>query len=107
MIHTSITLNCVVFLLPCRLTQSAIYGSQIFDSHKWPTMLVRKVKRKPRSFKANLGGSLYSTLNHLSNHAFYNKWLQTRPIQGNGSAGQMSVETHEDQSEFIPSGPAV
>ena len=64
-------------------------------------MLVRKVKRKPRSFEANLGGSLYSTLNHLSNHAFYYKWLQTRPIQGNGSAGQMSVETHEaSQNSF-------
>ena len=64
MIHTSITRNCVVFLLPCRLTPSAIYGhdgSQIFDSHKWPTVLVRKVTAKPRKFEANLCGSLYST----------------------------------------------
>ena len=61
MIHTSITRNCVVFLLPRRLTRSAIYGSQIFDSHKWPTVLVRKVKGKPRNFEANLCGSLYST----------------------------------------------
>ena len=61
MIHTSITRNCVVFLLPRRQTRSAIYGSQIFDSHKWPTVLVRKVKGKPRNFEANLCGSLYST----------------------------------------------
>ena len=33
----------------------------IFDSHKWPTVLVRKVKGKPRNFEANLCGSLYSS----------------------------------------------
>ena len=27
----------------------------------WPTVLVRKVKGKPRNFQANLCGSLYST----------------------------------------------
>ena len=70
------TRNCVVFLLPRRLTRSAIYGSHIFDSHKWPTMLVRKVKGKPCNFEANYCGSLYSTLKHLSNHAFYNKQSQ-------------------------------
>ena len=53
--------NCMVFLLPRRLTQSAIYGSQNFDSHKWPTVLVRTVKGKPRNFEANLCGLLYST----------------------------------------------
>ena len=31
----------MVFLLPRRLTQSAIYGSQIFDSHKWLLRLFR------------------------------------------------------------------
>ena len=62
MIHTNIMpRNCVVFLLPRRQTRSAIYGSQNFDSHKWPTVLVRKVKRKPRNFKANVCGLLYST----------------------------------------------
>ena len=29
--------------------RSATYGSQIFDSHKWPTVLVRTVKGKPRN----------------------------------------------------------
>ena len=43
MIHTSIIRNCVVFLLPRRQTRSAtLYGSQVFDYHKWPTVLVRK-----------------------------------------------------------------
>ena len=33
MIHTSISRNCVVFLLSRRLTWSAINGSQIFDQY--------------------------------------------------------------------------
>ena len=61
MIHTSITQNCTVFLLRRELSLSAIYGSQNFDSHKWPTVLVRTVKGKPRNFEANLCESLYST----------------------------------------------
>ena len=56
MIHTSITRNCVVFLLPRRQTRSASYESQIFDSHKLPTVLVRKVKGKPHNFEANVCG---------------------------------------------------
>ena len=60
--HKYITRNCVVFLLPRRLTRSVMYGSQIiFDSHKWTTLLVRKVKGKPRDFEANVCVSLYST----------------------------------------------
>ena len=70
MIYTNIHRNCVVFLLHRQLTRSAIYGSPIFDSHKWPTVLVCKVKRKPHNFEANMCGSLYSTfktsLKHLS-----------------------------------------
>ena len=69
MIHTNMSQNCSVFLLPHRLTLSAIYGSQIFDSHKWPTVLVCKVKGKPRNFEANLCGSLL--LKHLSNHLHF------------------------------------
>ena len=57
MIHTSITQNCTVFSLRRELTRSAIYGSQ----HKWPTMFVDEVKRKPRNFEAYLCRSLYST----------------------------------------------
>ena len=35
MIHTKyLPRNCVVFLLLCKLTRSAIYGSQQIDSHK-------------------------------------------------------------------------
>ena len=71
MIHTNMPRNCVVSLLPRRLTWSAIYGSQNFDSHKWPTELVRKAKGKPRNFKAYLCGSLYSTLKHLSNRVHF------------------------------------
>ena len=52
-------------------------GSQIFDSHKWPAVLVRTVKRKARNFEANLCGSLYSTFKtSFQPYAFYNKRLQ-------------------------------
>ena len=43
--------NCVVFFLPRQLTRSAIYGSQNFDSHKWPTVIVRDTKGKPCNFE--------------------------------------------------------
>ena len=62
MIHTTLPRKCVVFLLLCELTRSAIYMSKKFDSHKWPTMLVDEVKGKPCNFEACLRGSLYSTL---------------------------------------------
>ena len=78
MIHTSITRNYVVFLLPSRQTQSVFYGSQVFDSHKWPTGFVRKVKGKTCNFEANVCGSLYSTFKtSFYPYAFYNKRLQT------------------------------
>ena len=78
MIHTNMPRNCTVFLLPRRLTRSTIYGSQILDSDKWPTVLVRTVKGKPRNFEANLCGSLYSTFRtSFQPYAFYKKWLQT------------------------------
>ena len=77
MIHTNMPLNCAVFLLPRRLTRSAIYGSQLFDYHNWPTVLVRKVKGKPRNFKAMLCGSLCSTFKtSFHPYAFHNKRLQ-------------------------------
>ena len=79
------SLKCTVFHLPRRLTRSAIYGSQNFDAHKWPTVLVRTVKGKPRNFEA-----LYSTFKtsfytyaikkKKITNAFYRP---TRPIQGN------------------------
>ena len=58
----------------------AIYGSQNFDSHKWPTVLVDEVKGKPCNFKACLCGSLYSTFTKSVINAFQRP---TRPIQGN------------------------
>ena len=61
MIHTNMPRNCTVFYLHRRLTRAAIYVSQIFDSHKWPTVIVHKVKGKPCNFEANLYGSLYFT----------------------------------------------
>jgi hypothetical protein len=65
----------VVYL---RLTRSAICGSKMLDSHKWLTVLVRQVKRKPRNFEANLCGSLYvNFLKSFQPYAFYNKLLQT------------------------------
>ena len=54
MVHTSITRNCVVFVLSRRQTRSA-------NSNKWLTVFVRKAKGKPRYFEENVCGSLYST----------------------------------------------
>ena len=71
MVHTNLPRNCVVFLLLCELTRSAIYGSQKCDSHKWPTVLVDEVKGKPCNFEACLCGLLYSTLQHLSTHMHF------------------------------------
>ena len=78
MIHTSLPRNCVVFPLLCELTRLAIYGSQKFNSHKWPTLLVGEVKGKPCNFEACLCGSLYSTFTtSFYPYAFYKKRLQT------------------------------
>ena len=52
MIYTNTPGNCLVFVLPRRLTQSAIYGSQTFDFHKWPTVLVR-VENENRAIWSN------------------------------------------------------
>ena len=76
-IHRNMPRNCVVFLLLCELTWSAIYRSKKFDSNKWPTVLVNKVKGKACNFEACLCGSLFLLLKHLSTHAFYNERLQT------------------------------
>ena len=51
MIHTNLSQKCVVFLLLFELTQSAIYGSKKFDSHKLPTLLVDEVKDKTTQFR--------------------------------------------------------
>ena len=86
MIHTSLPRNCMVFLLLCELTRSAIYGSQKLDSHKWPTVSVDKVKGKPCNFEACLCGSLYSTFTtSFYPCAFYGYKRfsrPSRPIQG-------------------------
>ena len=68
MIHTNMPRNCTVFLLPRRLTRSAIYGSKMFDSHKWPTVLVRTVKGKPRNLRQTCVDHCIVLLKHLSNH---------------------------------------
>ena len=63
-----------MFLLLRRQTRFVIYGSQIFDSRKLPTVLVCKVKGKSRNFEANVCESLYSTFkSSFEPYAFYNK----------------------------------
>ena len=52
MIHTNLPRNCVIFLVLCELTRSAIYGSQKCDSHKRPTVLVNEIKGQLRNFEA-------------------------------------------------------
>ena len=56
MIHTHLPLNCVVFILLCELTRSAImYAWELeFDSHKWPTVFVDEVKGKTTQFRVIL-----------------------------------------------------
>ena len=71
MINTNMPRNCVVFFLPRRQTRSAIYGSQIFDSHKWPTGLVRKVKGKPRNSRQICVDHYILFLKDLSNHVHF------------------------------------
>ena len=63
--------NLVVFLILCELTLSAIYGSQKLDSHKLPTVLVVKVKRKPRNFKAFCVDHCILLLQHLFTHMHF------------------------------------
>ena len=70
MIHTSITRNCTVFLLRRELSRSAIYGSPNFDSHKWPTVSVDRVNRKPRNFEAYMQ-IIVLLLQYLSNHTHF------------------------------------
>ena len=78
MIHTSLPRNCEAFLLLCEPTRSAIYGSQNFYSHKWPTVFDDEVKGKPCNFEACLCGSLYSTLTtSFYPCAFHNKRSHT------------------------------
>ena len=71
--------SCMVFLIPvrCELTRHTILLIQIFDSIKWPTVLVCKVKGKPCHFKAYLCGSLYATFKtSFRPYAFDNKRFQ-------------------------------
>ena len=70
MIHTSITRNCVVFLLPRRQTRSAIYACEFVDSREWLTVLIRKVKGKPRTFESNVDHCIL-LLKYLSDHNMY------------------------------------
>ena len=50
MIHTSFTQNCTIFILRRKLTRSAIYGSQQFDSHM-ADHVSRRGKRKTVQFR--------------------------------------------------------
>ena len=50
MVHTNMPWYCVVFLLPRRLTRSAIYGSQIVDSHKCADRVSSQSKRNQYAF---------------------------------------------------------
>ena len=87
MVHTYLPRNCVVFLLLRELTRSVIYGSQKFDSHKWPTVLVKENHAISRHICVD---HCILLLQHLSNHNDfitngYRNAFQgpTRPIQGN------------------------
>ena len=72
MIHTNLPWVCVVFLLLCELTPSAIYGpSKKIDSHKWrPWFLVDEVQWKPRNFEWIIIHVFYF-LKYLSYHMHF------------------------------------
>ena len=61
-----------------KLQYHAILLSQIFDSTKWPTVLVHKLKGKPCNFEEYVC-VIYILLfvKHLSKHAFHNERFQT------------------------------
>ena len=61
-IHTNIEM-IYRFFLRRELTRHAILWSLV-----WPTVLVRKVKRKPCDFEAYIVGSYVQLSKHLSNH---------------------------------------
>ena len=74
--------NCTVFLLPRRQTQSAIYGSQMFDSDKWPTVLVRNVKGNRAVLRQICVDHCILLSKHLSHHVHfmtngYKRFLET------------------------------
>ena len=71
MIHTNLPQNCVVFLLLCELTRSAIYGSQKFASHKWPTVFVDEVKENHAISSDTCMDHYILLLKHLSNHMHF------------------------------------
>ena len=48
-----------------------------FDSHKWPTVLVRRVKGNHAILRQMCVDHCILLVKHLSNHAFCNKRLQT------------------------------
>ena len=61
MIHTNMPQTSAWFSFKSLTKTVGNLWESNFEYHKWPTVLVRKVKEKPRNLKANLCGSLYST----------------------------------------------
>ena len=69
MIHTNMPRNCVVFLFSRRLTLSAIYGSQNFDSHK--SQQFAKEKENHAILRQICVDHCILLLKHLSNHMYF------------------------------------
>ena len=82
MIHTNMPRNCTVFLLPHRLTRSAIYGSQIL------TVLVRTVYAVSRQ---TCEDHWILLLKHLSNHMHFIKNGYKRFLYTNSSDPRQRV----------------
>ena len=75
MIHTNVSQNCTVFLLPRRLTRSVIYGSKMFDTNKWPTLWVRKVKGKTVQFRDIFVWIIVFYFNNIHLHFITNGYI--------------------------------
>ena len=65
MIHTNLPRNCVVFLLLCELTRSAIYGSQ-----KYLDRVSRRGKRQTVQFQYLFVTHVFNFLNIFYPYAF-------------------------------------
>ena len=93
MTRTTMPRNCKVFLKYRELTRHAILWSQInstkFDSTKWPTALVRKIKGRLCSFEADCVDHFILLVQLLYNHLHFIQTVSTtfhratRLMQGN------------------------
>ena len=95
--------NCVVFLLPHRLTRLPIYGSKKVDSNKWPTVLIRDVKWKACNFEWYLRGSLYSTFKTSFQPYTFHHFFIDQLVRSKATCSVNSSPTFLQRRQFVDS----